>query len=227
MSPSLESTLINQKENPDLPLTDNRPSIKFWSANDHLVAVEIDWHADDSAETYGGTSKGTESKILNLDTNGVQRFGFGTKLDDVAPFKEDVGTGYLVAIAGTAGSALDSLGLLFISSEVKFEWIYNIETFDTRPSPGDIKSVVAIEQDYWNYTNKPMGWNFNRIKTYTSTQEWKKSRTEEFGEEASISGGFLGIEIGGGGSWSESTTIEHGRSWSETEKPTVGLFPGR
>ncbi|PNP37299.1 hypothetical protein TGAMA5MH_10781 [Trichoderma gamsii] len=68
------------------PLTDNNPvggvkagkaffsrkgnklikSIKFWSAEDRLVAVEIGWHEDDSTEIHGDTSEAAALKSLSL-----------------------------------------------------------------------------------------------------------------------------------------------------------------
>ncbi|KAL6910132.1 hypothetical protein GGI43DRAFT_378127 [Trichoderma evansii] len=219
-------------------------SIKFWSNEDRLVAIEINWHFDESGstQTYGDTSKGTHSKILNLqvrekvkqtsiwkvkggdavayvelETDGVQYFSAGVKPADGEPVQEDVGHGYLLALSGTVNGVLDSLGFLFLPASQKKATSNLLRQFHR--SFGITQSQILAGV-------------FSEDRTFTSTQDWKVSEFEEFGQEVSIKGGFLSfIEASSTFKWNESTTKEHGKSWSESNTYHWGtsgiLKPGK
>lgn len=163
----------------------------------------------------GKQKEGMQLRILNWKQM-IQYFAAGTKPADVNPVKEDVGNGYLAALSGTVGKELSSLGLLFQSSEVKTGQRILIPRFSEHLSVDDIRSVMSFTETYNNLTDGPVDWNFNKTKQCTSTQEWRKSHSEQCGVDASVTGGLLGISFGGGASLSVSDTEEHGRSWSDS-----------
>ncbi|KAL6885682.1 hypothetical protein GGI43DRAFT_419010 [Trichoderma evansii] len=156
----------------------------------------------------------TEVTRLELETSSYQNFIIGTKAEGDVAVVEETGSGLITAINGTVSNALNSLSFQFsLPARGRGPKVFE---FDSPPRPSDILDVTFIEHDYINNGTSDMTWSFTESKKVESMQEWRRSRTEEFSADVSITGGFLGLDIGGSGSWSVSETTEHGRTWTQS-----------